>query len=254
MYVPDLNIPSGLEESYFKTVAFGSEWNGNVIRLKRNSPAKKNYSNIAKNSLFVRWEYIWDGFTTLRKNAWHAFWGGYPGSGYSAFIQINAPRYQAGLDLLLDPPGGANLLFNSTFFETSDPWVLNDGWVYSVNSVKILNGDYEPSFLVQALDTLEDSASYHISFKFRCSPYNYDSSGSAEVYMYASVGSDGDMFPAIDLSPYADGLWHTIEVDRVSAFGGGSPIGQPFKLGAGYVDILDGSYLWITDVRLNKNP
>lgn len=67
-------------------------------------------------SLFVLWEPLWATFDSTRRIAWQTFWGGWPGSGYSSFVQINAPRYKAGLDLLLDPPSlGPEILLNGTF-------------------------------------------------------------------------------------------------------------------------------------------
>lgn len=115
MKVPDLSIPSGLEEAYMKVVQFGSASAQNVILKRRSSPARARFFYVGNRSLFIRWQSLYDSFTVTRRGHWTTFWeslpfgnhaglNGYPGSGYSAFIYINAPRYEKGLSLLLEPP------------------------------------------------------------------------------------------------------------------------------------------------------
>ncbi len=136
--VPSLDIPSGLEEAYFKIVQFGSNLTQDTILLKRSSPARKNYYKVGNHSLFVLWQDLYNGLSSARHIAWTAYWGTlpfgdhsglsqYPGSGYSAFIYANAPRYQLGLDPLLDPPAFPELLYNPNFLTALGHWSLDDG-------------------------------------------------------------------------------------------------------------------------------
>jgi len=147
MQVPDLSIPPGLEEAYFKVVQFGSAVGQNVILLRRSSPARSRFWTVGMRSLFVRFKSLWASFNNLRRSRWTVFWtslpfgshaglNGYPGSGYSAFIYLNAPRYQRNLSILLDPPFP---IFGSISFSpdkypdvfTSFMFLPSNGYFYS---------------------------------------------------------------------------------------------------------------------------
>lgn len=110
-----LSIPSGLEDLFNKILALGNA--GTSLQFKPPVVVKTAIKKARLNnrSLFVLWYELYDGFSTGRKTAWTSYWGslpfgshtgagGWPGSGFSAFVYANAPRYKAGLDLLLDPP------------------------------------------------------------------------------------------------------------------------------------------------------
>jgi hypothetical protein len=135
MKLPELNIPDGLEQAFFNVVQFLGGKSGDVYIAHKTKPAKKYYSHIAFRSLFVKWKDLYNNFNEIRKNKWTTYWltlpfgghwgaGGYPGSGYSAFVYVNAPRYQDGLALLLDPPEllGEELILNSGFDGNADGW------------------------------------------------------------------------------------------------------------------------------------
>lgn len=132
MIAPNIDIPPGLEEAYYNIVRILGGVNPDTIIKKKGSPAKKNYSEVGSRSLFVRWESLWATFDTNRLASWTSYWytlpfgdhsgfGGWPGSGFSAFIYVNAPRYQLGLDPLLDPPVG-NLISNPSFGSGGFGW------------------------------------------------------------------------------------------------------------------------------------
>lgn len=116
MKIEGLNIIAGLEEAFWKIFQPQNAETQNVL-LSRITPAStKKKSALALRSLFVLWESLWDSFTQTRKDAWQTYWStlpfgdhsglhGWPGSGYSAFVYVNAPRYKLGLPLLLDPLG-----------------------------------------------------------------------------------------------------------------------------------------------------
>lgn len=116
MKLPSLEIPPGLEDAFYKVVQFLGGQSGEVYISHKTTPAKKYFSYIAKRSFFVKWQSLWDSFLPDRVARWTAYWqtlpfgghwgaGGYPGSGYSAFVYLNAPRYKLGLPLILDPFG-----------------------------------------------------------------------------------------------------------------------------------------------------
>lgn len=135
MKLPDLNIPPGLEEAFYNVVQFLGGKSGEVYISHKTKPAKKYFSKIAFRSLFVKWKDLYNSFNETRKNSWTAYWltlpfgghwgaSGYPGSGYSAFVYVNAPRYQSGESLLYDPPDlwGAELVLNGGFDGNMDYW------------------------------------------------------------------------------------------------------------------------------------
>lgn len=111
-----MSIPPGLEEAFFKIFQFASATAQNRIILHRSSPARRLYSRVALRSYFVQLAPGYDLLSNSRHLAWTAYWvllpfsshlgqNGYPGSGFSAFVYLNAPRVKAGLSLILDPPG-----------------------------------------------------------------------------------------------------------------------------------------------------
>jgi hypothetical protein len=128
-----LDIPAGLEDAYFKIVQFANGSTQNQINFKNTMLSRQKISNLANRSLFVLWQDLYNGFTQLRKTAWNEYWatlpfgslGGpdyWPGSGYSAFVYLNAPRYRAGEDLLLDPPVPYSLDQYQDIFNLTIQW------------------------------------------------------------------------------------------------------------------------------------
>ena len=115
MKAPNINVPPGLEEAFAGVVALLGGNNPNTIISTKPSPEKKNFKRVADRSLFRLWQISYNDLTPTMKQLWTDYWitlpfgthagnNGYPGSGYSAFVHINAPRYQAGLPPLLTPP------------------------------------------------------------------------------------------------------------------------------------------------------
>jgi hypothetical protein len=130
-----LDIPAGLE-NLFNSI-FRPQGLNTLDFLTTQSPVKQKYAYalLALRSFFVMWQDLYNSFDSSRRSRWDAYWltlpfgshsgaNGWPGSGYSAFVYLNAPRYKKGLDLLLDPPFGVELLQNIDFSEGANHWQL----------------------------------------------------------------------------------------------------------------------------------
>lgn len=102
--VPSLDIPPGLEEQFFGIVQFASATEQNRIVLRRSSPARNRFYTVGDRSLFVKLQPYFDALTQSDRFVWYDNWGGYPGTGYSLFTQINAPNYQNNLPYQLIAP------------------------------------------------------------------------------------------------------------------------------------------------------
>src|SRR6185503_17214187 len=100
-----LDIPPGLEEWFFKIMQFGNSSDQSNLVLKTAKPTRQRKARWNIQSLFVRWQSLYDGFDSTRKSAWTSYWstlpfgshvgaGGWPGSGYSAFVYVNAPLFR----------------------------------------------------------------------------------------------------------------------------------------------------------------
>lgn len=176
--VSDLDIPPGLEEPYFKIVQFASASSQDRIVLRRSSPARNRFYTVGDRSLFVLWAPLYNSLSTDRHDAWTAYWeslpfgdhsglSGWPGSGFSAFVYANAPRYEAGLDPLLDPPA-ANLIYNGSFNGNANGWDINNG-AYVDHDVETTDQDFQmfqqdwpnPQFLLVPGGTYRLSATAH---------------------------------------------------------------------------------------------
>lgn len=131
-----LDIPSGLEDLFFKIFQFGNNTTQTTIVGRTGFVTRAKKISWNTRSLFVRWASLYDGLTGGRHNAWTAYWislpfsshlgaGGWPGSGFSAFVYVNAPRLKAGLDLLLDPPTGV-VLYEEFFDSGVGTWELTN--------------------------------------------------------------------------------------------------------------------------------
>lgn len=266
MIAPLIDIPAGLESAYQAVVSFLGGNNPNTIITTRPSPAKKNYSVLGSRSLFVQFRDTYNALSGARHIAWRSYWislpfgshagaGGYPGSGFSAFVYVNAPRYQAGLDLLLDPPAIGNLLVNPSFVGSVSPWELGTGWSYVSGLVRILAGDYSGylSYVRQNVPAIEDTLSYHIKIVFRAPADNFENDGPASVFFSFGVGADSHLVPQADLSSLCTGNVEVYETDMTAETASEGPDNRPFNVFAGILDILDGEYFELFSVELTPN-
>ncbi len=258
-----IDIPFGLDEAFFRIFQFGDNTTQSKLILKSARPtrAKKNAWNIR--SLFVLWQDLYNSFDIGRRGSWEAYWltlpfsdhgggGGWPGSGYSAFVYVNAPRYQLGLDPLLDPPV-SNLLTNGNFNGNTTGWFLSGVWEYDDHDVKVLGGDYGGgSSLFQNLNGLVNGGSYHLSFKIKFATTDEEATGDPNVFMSASLGSDGFAGDLPLEFHFNDGEWHTVGGD-LTAYTQPDPELNPFRLYPGYLGVLYDSYVYVTDIVLTPN-
>lgn len=114
MKISGLDILPGLEEAYFKVVQFGSDVLQDTLLRRIPPPARGRRYLYRDRSYFITFEPIYDALSATVKGHWTTYWGtlpfgdhsgagNWPGSGYSAFVWLNAPRYKRGLPLILDP-------------------------------------------------------------------------------------------------------------------------------------------------------
>lgn len=110
--ITGLDIPPGLEDPFWATFQLGNNSLQTKLILKTAFPIRSRVNRLVLNSLFVLWQDLYNGLESACKASWEAYWltlpfsdhgggGGFPGSGFSAFVYLNAPRYKLGLDLIL---------------------------------------------------------------------------------------------------------------------------------------------------------
>ena len=122
-----LNIPAGLEELWQKVLALKPNNLTLGVSLTSSQQHYAKKKRTAGRSYIPIFAPTYDALTLTQKTNWAAYWvglpfgdhvgaNGWPGSGFSAFLYVNAPRYKIGQDLLLDAPGtDGNLIPNSNF-------------------------------------------------------------------------------------------------------------------------------------------
>lgn len=224
MRVDDLDIPAGLEESYFKVVQFGSASAQNVILLRRSPPARSRRWTISERSLFVRFQSLWALFDSARRTRWQVYWAtlpfgdhggadGYPGSGYSGFIYVNAPRYASDLALLLDPPDypppSTELFTNGSMFSNLNGWSFGPFGDSFFDNHSIRFEDSNIYFLQQNLSILQPGTSYHLKFDVLVTQPSFV---PVNPWVLRCVFNETPIL-SIDLIPYQDNAWHTLDFD-----------------------------------------
>lgn len=116
-----LDIPVGLEDAWAKFFQFTNKTTADNFILKTAVPTRAKKSAWALRSLFVKWQTVYDALSQETRDKWQYYWSwlpftsytgsrGFPGSGYSAFVYLNAPRYKAHLSLQTIPPYGGYFL------------------------------------------------------------------------------------------------------------------------------------------------
>jgi hypothetical protein len=226
-WIQDLNIPAGLESLFWQI--FRPQTIPDIVSLvtQTKTTQKRTYGNLVARSFFVMWQSLYDSFIAARRARWTAYWltlpfgshsgaGGWPGSGFSAFVFVNAPRYKQGLDLLLDPPGyippGTELLINGDFTGGYSPWAKGTQWLYDSNQMKISFSTPPQSDLWQDNLPLIYQNTYHLKFDIKMGPRSVPRHGVAKIYL----GAYYTLVDTIDLSGFPDNSWQTIDRDIVS--------------------------------------
>ena len=167
-----LNIPSGLEELFAKVLQLKP--NGTITGIGVTLP-QQNHARAKRTSdrsPVVLLHPYWLTCTSSQKLAWQSYWstlpygahvgaGGWPGSGFSAFVHVNASRLKAGLEILLDPPVYENLVPNGNFSGNAAGWDLHN-FAYVLNDVEVI----DPSGGAEAISsffTLKQGHTYRLS-------------------------------------------------------------------------------------------
>jgi hypothetical protein len=200
-----LDIPAGLEDLFWNILQFGDNITQDKLILKTARPTRQKQNTWNIQSLFVLWQDLYNGLSFARRSAWTNYWvtlpygshsgaGGWPGSGFSAFVYVNAPRYKTGLDLLLDPPGSDELIYNGNFTLFDSGWLVNYGSVDFSGQNAVFSSSLGGAFETDDafVFTLLPDSIYHIEFDFIATdcdfnlnitqfhggryPYNYDAS------------------------------------------------------------------------------
>lgn len=171
----DFDLPIGFETSFFKALTLKIRAGVSSVMRRKPSVSFSTSHVITGRSLFLLWEDLWGTFSPSRRSAWALHWatlpfgshigaGGWPGSGYSAFVFVNAPRFKLGLDLLLDPPAGLGpeLVTNPDFASNANGWTLDRAfWSAGNICVPFADGTYTADITQDFGLTLEN-ATYRV--------------------------------------------------------------------------------------------
>lgn len=261
-----LDVPEGLAPLYFYIV---NVVEGNASLNYKNRPSGKvaeKRKRLAGVSLFTFWESLWDGFDGSRKSAWTTYWGtlpfgshsgagGWPGSGYSAFVYVNAPRYRNGEDLLLDPPAGLGpeLLLNPDFDGNADHWYFDYGdnqFVYDDHSIKLSTFDLIDAYVRQEIMPLVAPATFRLQLDMSVQRVGDDDNLYYNFNVDSSAGGEG--YPQ-----FSDGIWPDLDgVLRHYSWDGfldgeGPDEGSTLTLDF-FSDEIDAWEIVITNVSLKK--
>lgn len=207
--ITGLDIPPGLITQYQSvlTLAF---YDANATIKKRKYPVSyAKRISFANGSLFVKWQNLWGSFLAPRKLSWTDYWetlpfgahsgtGGWPGSGYSAFIYVNAPRYMAGLELLLDPPTTwGTEICPDPYFANAGLWTLNNNC--SISGGKLIFPSVAGEYLGDArieipmtFDLRERRIEFIVKIPAGLDGYIFDfESGRSDVVLAGGLYNDG---------------------------------------------------------------
>lgn len=222
-----LDIPPGLEDWYFDIMQFANGSTQEKVILKNNNPTRQRVSNWIGRSLFVKWKELYSGYDSARRARWDLYWGtlpfgshgganGYPGSGYSAFVYVNAPRYRDGLDLLDEPPTGAGgLLLNYDFSQGDDNWVNNTGYAYVSNGNLVVPAQYYyGEIFYQNIGPVFEWTTYDVAFDVNVPLHGYCGVGSPTVQVHIRAGDVGDE-EVLDLEQYAGQGWVRVSFQKL---------------------------------------
>ena len=180
-----LDIPDALLDAWNSIFQFGSAATEDVIQSRITPASRYRTVSLEHRSLISLWAPLFDSFDLGRRNAWHSYWGGWPGSGFSAFIEVNAPRYASGQDLLLDPPA-TNLLYNGNFSAGALGW---DVYLAIVSGGRANFSASEPLSFIHTANPYKVLAPGGITYRFSA----YVGPGTGSVYI--GIQSPENPFP-----------------------------------------------------------
>ena len=229
-----LDIPTGLEDLYYEIIMPLLTGTTGNIGTQGPQLSRAQKSNLVFRSLFVLWAPIYNALSSSRHAAWTAYWqtlpyglhsgaGGWPGSGFSAFVKVNTPRYHAHLSLLLDPPmfdGG--LVLNPQFINDLDHWEVSmpDRIIVADQQLNFLADDWDdgdPFYFNQNLPDLI-VADYKVSFDAQIPLGGFPGMDGYATGLRVSLGLSDDGWTGNDetdnkhLFPYTDGTYQHYEI------------------------------------------
>lgn len=141
-----LDIIPGLEEAFFDIVQWADQALGVKLNSKRTKVARANRAMYRNRSYFLRFQYIYNHYPQVIKDAWTAYWltlpygdhhggNGWPGSGFSAFIAANHVSIRDFNTWHNVPPMEIELLTNGDFVGSAAGWTLNPSVAYASDSL-----------------------------------------------------------------------------------------------------------------------
>lgn len=225
--VTGLSVPDPLLNAYFKTLTSKNSFGIDNVGLKLPSQNWTRAKRTANRSLFLYLAPTWETFLSDRRTAWQAYWialghsfelttAGWPGSGFSAFVEVNAPRIKLGEDLLLDPPATA-IILNGGFDGSLDPWYafapIDSGEGFSWGAVwadgqvtwhadDFTEGDDES--ISQNYYAFTNDVTYHVALDLAVSS---DASVYLPLFMRIGISAGFDGYAEFDTHDiYANGL------------------------------------------------
>jgi hypothetical protein len=148
MLLDGLQVPDELKSFWALVVKANAGTINQTVRLNYPSVSRYKGARLVDNSLFVLWEPLWQTFLFDRRIRWTNYWGTlpfgthsgvgfWPGSGFSAFVYVNAPRLKAGLPLLLEPPYAVDIMLNPRFDGNADHWELFSSAFYNNHKITL---------------------------------------------------------------------------------------------------------------------
>ena len=258
--ISGFDIPAGLEDLWNKIFQFGDNTTQTKLNLKNTCAVRTAKQRRNSVSLFVKWQVTYDTLTLGQKLAWTSYWGtlpfgshvgksGWPGSGFSAFVYVNAPRFKKGLALLLDPPN-PNLLKDFYFTEGEKYWSAGDNWHLHTGyaCMEAGEGDFG-SWLWQNVYPLTNGVSYRVTFSLRIPVLNFDGSGDSSVSFRVHVGTDDADGEHFDDLHFDDFGWVSVTFTRICGQEEGLLDGA-FYIETVSADVLDGSTVDFKDFYL----
>lgn len=250
--LPGPVIPPGLETVYSLALGFIEGLGGIFAPHHPSSKSAGVQTRLASISLFVRWQNIYNSLSDSCKDKWVARWeelpygshagaGGYPGSGFSAFVHDNAQRLRNGESLIYCIPddltawndnfesystGTINGKGNWTSASTNPPTVSTT--LSFTGSKSLYLNSRGPSIIsradLQGMPDLSSVGNFVLSFNIYPLYANgvfqiffYGASSVEQILLNVNQGSSVHMFNRINFISAPDTMilnaWNLIEME-----------------------------------------
>lgn len=140
-----LDIISGLEDAYFEVVQLVSNFAGSSLRQKRDSAPARPYSARATKSIMRELRQFYVALNQDRQISWRKYGKPFGLSGWTAFVQYNAPRVAGGYAITrFAPIYVGNLVQNFDMYGNPPAnWTHGQGGFFLGNGhVSVAEGDF----------------------------------------------------------------------------------------------------------------